>query len=122
MLKDTKLKGKRIILYSADEPDKKANAVLLLALYAVGHSLPLFLTQTQLSFQMVVMRWSPADVLHPLSSLQLVSPSLLTLTIPQLTFYENSNPFEMQDTPEQITIYPTNRSSTVFIERFNLIS
>jgi hypothetical protein len=30
--------GKRIILFSADEPDKKANAALLMALYAVSGS------------------------------------------------------------------------------------
>ncbi|KPV72295.1 uncharacterized protein RHOBADRAFT_18487, partial [Rhodotorula graminis WP1] len=44
----------RIFLYSSDEPDKKVNAALLMALYA-----------------MVVMRWSVADVLHPLSCLEL---------------------------------------------------
>ncbi|GAA5829948.1 hypothetical protein JCM11251_007944 [Rhodosporidiobolus azoricus] len=45
---------KRIFLYSSDEPDKKVNAALLMALYA-----------------MVVMRWPVADVLHPLSVLEL---------------------------------------------------
>ena len=40
MLKDPKLKQRRIVLYSADEPDKKANAVLLLALYAVSPPYP----------------------------------------------------------------------------------
>ncbi|GAA5967534.1 hypothetical protein JCM21900_001192 [Sporobolomyces salmonicolor] len=44
----------RIFLYSSDEPDKKVNAALLMALYA-----------------MVVMRWSVADVLHPISCLEL---------------------------------------------------
>ncbi|GAA5978918.1 hypothetical protein JCM11641_000094 [Rhodosporidiobolus odoratus] len=44
----------KIFLYSSDEPDKKVNAALLIALYA-----------------MVVMRWSVADVLHPLSCLEL---------------------------------------------------
>lgn len=32
---DPKLKAKKIVLYSSSEYDKKANAVLLLALYAV---------------------------------------------------------------------------------------
>ncbi|GAA5948893.1 hypothetical protein JCM10213_005753 [Rhodosporidiobolus nylandii] len=44
----------KIFLYSSDEPDKKVNAAVLMALYA-----------------MVVMRWSVADVLHPLSCLEL---------------------------------------------------
>ncbi|GAA6044358.1 hypothetical protein JCM8097_008406 [Rhodosporidiobolus ruineniae] len=44
----------KIFLYSSDEPDKKVNAALLMALYA-----------------MVVMRWTVADVLHPLSCLEL---------------------------------------------------
>ncbi|KWU43272.1 phosphatases II, partial [Rhodotorula sp. JG-1b] len=44
----------RIFLYSSDEPDKKVNAALLMALYA-----------------MVVMRWPVADCLHPLSALEL---------------------------------------------------
>ncbi|GAA6007605.1 hypothetical protein JCM10207_006401 [Rhodosporidiobolus poonsookiae] len=44
----------KVFLYSSDEPDKKVNAALLMALYA-----------------MVVMRWSVADVLHPLSCLEL---------------------------------------------------
>lgn len=36
LLQDQTLTGKRIVLYSSDEPDKKANAALLLALYAVS--------------------------------------------------------------------------------------
>ncbi|GAA5991902.1 hypothetical protein JCM10908_002263 [Rhodotorula pacifica] len=44
----------RIFLYSSDDADKKVNAALLMALYA-----------------MVVMRWSVADCLHPLSALEL---------------------------------------------------
>ncbi|ORY74516.1 protein-tyrosine phosphatase-like protein [Leucosporidium creatinivorum] len=54
LLEDSALKSKRIFLYSSDEPDKKANAALLMALYA-----------------MIVMRWSPADVLHPIACLEL---------------------------------------------------
>ncbi|KAK4047913.1 cell division control protein 14 [Microbotryomycetes sp. JL201] len=54
LLEDAGLRDKRIILYSSDEPDKKANAALLIALYA-----------------MIVMRWSPADVLHPIACLEL---------------------------------------------------
>ncbi|GAA5915806.1 hypothetical protein JCM6882_006104 [Rhodosporidiobolus microsporus] len=45
---------KKVFLYSSDEPDKKVNAALLMALYA-----------------MVVMRWPVADVLHPLAALEL---------------------------------------------------
>ncbi|KAL8287200.1 hypothetical protein RQP46_003652 [Phenoliferia psychrophenolica] len=54
LLEDPALKSKRIMLYSADDPDKKANAALLIALYG-----------------MIVMRWSPADVLHPIAILEL---------------------------------------------------
>lgn len=36
MVQDSALKSKRIFLYSSDEPDKKANAALLMALYAVS--------------------------------------------------------------------------------------
>lgn len=32
--------GKRIILYSSDEPDKKANAAVLMVLYAVSPTPP----------------------------------------------------------------------------------
>ena len=86
----------RIFLYSSDEPDKKVNAALLMALYAVRRCpLPRALTlcgsvaqarpvrarrlmQADMSsfLQMVVMRWSVADVLHPLSCLELVRPGL----------------------------------------------
>ncbi|KAM0789116.1 hypothetical protein ACM66B_003171 [Microbotryomycetes sp. NB124-2] len=54
LLEDAGLRNKKIILYSSDEPDKKANAALLIALYA-----------------MIVMRWTPADVLHPIACLEL---------------------------------------------------
>ncbi|KAM0751085.1 phosphatases II [Meredithblackwellia eburnea MCA 4105] len=54
LLEDPNLRTKRIMLYSSDEPDKKANAALLIALYG-----------------MVVMRWSPADVLHPIAGLEI---------------------------------------------------
>ncbi|KAI5476543.1 cell division cycle 14 [Pseudohyphozyma bogoriensis] len=54
LLEDPLLSTKRIMLYSSSEPDKKANAALLIALYA-----------------MVVMRWTPADVLHPIATLEL---------------------------------------------------
>lgn len=39
-LQDASFKHKRVFLYSSDEPDKKANAALLMALYAVSHELP----------------------------------------------------------------------------------
>ena len=35
LLEDKALNGKRIVLYSSDEADKKANAALLISLYAV---------------------------------------------------------------------------------------
>lgn len=35
LLEDKALTGKRIVLYSSDEADKKANAALLISLYAV---------------------------------------------------------------------------------------
>ncbi|KAK4052552.1 cell division control protein 14 [Microbotryomycetes sp. JL221] len=54
LLEDAGLRNKRIMLYSSDEPDKKANAALLIALYA-----------------MIVLRWTPADVLHPIACLEL---------------------------------------------------
>ncbi|GAA5880411.1 hypothetical protein JCM8547_007896 [Rhodosporidiobolus lusitaniae] len=54
LLSDQEHAHQKIFLYSSDEPDKKVNAALLMALYA-----------------MVVMRWSVADVLHPLSCLEL---------------------------------------------------
>ncbi|GAA5824045.1 hypothetical protein JCM3770_005137 [Rhodotorula araucariae] len=54
LVSDPQHAHQRIFLYSSDEPDKKVNAALLMALYA-----------------MVVMRWSVADVLHPLSCLEL---------------------------------------------------
>ncbi|GAA5977913.1 hypothetical protein JCM5350_006264 [Sporobolomyces pararoseus] len=54
LLEDPTHRHQRIFLYSSDEPDKKVNAALLMSLYA-----------------MVVMRWSVADVLHPISSLEL---------------------------------------------------
>lgn len=47
------MSDRRIILYSSDDPDKKANAALLMALYC-----------------MIVLRWSPADALHPISHLE----------------------------------------------------
>ncbi|BGP31532.1 cell division control protein 14 [Rhodotorula toruloides] len=97
----------RIFLYSSDEPDKKVNAAVLMALYA-----------------MVVMRWSVADVLHPLSSLELqpyrdagysradyhlhpqsllygthraLSHSLLDLSTFDLAAYENAEKVETGD-------------------------
>ncbi|GAA6059789.1 hypothetical protein JCM10212_003684 [Sporobolomyces blumeae] len=54
LLEDPQHRHQRIFLYSSDEPDKKVNAALMMALYA-----------------MVVMRWSVADVLHPISCLEL---------------------------------------------------
>ncbi|GAA5956529.1 hypothetical protein JCM3765_003473 [Sporobolomyces pararoseus] len=54
LLEDPAHRHQRIFLYSSDEPDKKVNAALLMSLYA-----------------MVVMRWSVADVLHPISGLEL---------------------------------------------------
>ncbi|GAA5882676.1 hypothetical protein JCM16303_006539 [Sporobolomyces ruberrimus] len=54
LLEDPTHRNSRIFLYSSDEPDKKVNAALLMSLYA-----------------MVVMRWSVADVLHPISCLEL---------------------------------------------------
>ncbi|GAA6019976.1 hypothetical protein JCM11491_006729, partial [Sporobolomyces phaffii] len=54
LLEDPAHRHQRIFLYSSDEPDKKVNAALLMSLYA-----------------MVVMRWSVADVLHPISCLEL---------------------------------------------------
>jgi hypothetical protein len=44
-LQNPTLRTKRIILFSADEPDKKANAALLMALYAVSGRL----SRTELS-------------------------------------------------------------------------
>ncbi|SCV70956.1 BQ2448_3718 [Microbotryum intermedium] len=54
LLENEEYANKRIFLYSSQEPDKKANAALLIALYA-----------------MIVMRWHPADVLHPIACLEL---------------------------------------------------
>lgn len=70
------LRTKRIILFSADEPDKKANAALLMALYAVSEDLDFvrhlsILTVSFFHFQMIVLRWSPADALHPVACLEL---------------------------------------------------
>ena len=55
------------MLYSSDAPDKKANAALLIALYAVRRRS----RSLDLTVQMVVMRWSPADALHPIACLEL---------------------------------------------------
>ncbi|KAK9897117.1 phosphatases II [Cystobasidium minutum MCA 4210] len=54
LLENPALRTKRIILFSSDDPDKKANAALLMSLYA-----------------MIVLRWSPADALHPVACLEL---------------------------------------------------
>ncbi|KAA1086562.1 cell division control protein 14 [Puccinia graminis f. sp. tritici] len=54
LLEDSSMSDRRIILYSSDDPDKKANAALLMALYC-----------------MIVLRWSVADALHPISHLEL---------------------------------------------------
>lgn len=54
LLEDASLANKKIVLYSSAEHDKKANAALLMALYA-----------------MIVLRWTPAEALHPLSDLEL---------------------------------------------------
>lgn len=72
-LQNPTLRTKRIILFSADEPDKKANAALLMALYAVsGRDFPADLAMTHhLPSQMIVLRWSPADALHPVACLEL---------------------------------------------------
>ncbi|PLW22882.1 hypothetical protein PCASD_17810 [Puccinia coronata f. sp. avenae] len=53
LLEDSSMADRRIILYSSDDPDKKANAALLMALYC-----------------MIVLRWSVADALHPISHLE----------------------------------------------------
>ncbi|OAV97950.1 hypothetical protein PTTG_03173 [Puccinia triticina 1-1 BBBD Race 1] len=53
LLEDSSMSDRRIILYSSDDPDKKANAALLMALYC-----------------MIVLRWSVADALHPISHLE----------------------------------------------------
>jgi len=53
LLEDSSLAERRIILYSSDDSDKKANAALLMALYC-----------------MIVLRWSVADALHPISHLE----------------------------------------------------
>ncbi|MBW0545355.1 hypothetical protein O181_085070 [Austropuccinia psidii MF-1] len=53
LLEDQSISNKRIVLYSSDDPDKKANAALLMALYC-----------------MIVLRWNPADALHPISHLE----------------------------------------------------
>lgn len=82
---DPSLKSRRIFLYSSDEPDKKANAALLMALYAVSavvgdqgrftnHELTMRIFAPSRRLQMIVMRWTPADVLHPIACLELVSP------------------------------------------------
>ncbi|EGG06533.1 uncharacterized protein MELLADRAFT_36193, partial [Melampsora larici-populina 98AG31] len=54
LLEDHVLEGRRIIMYSSQDPDKRANSALLISLYC-----------------MIVLRWSPADSLHPISQLQI---------------------------------------------------
>ncbi|SCZ98519.1 BZ3500_MvSof-1268-A1-R1_Chr7-1g09187 [Microbotryum saponariae] len=90
LLENEEYANKRIFLYSSEEPDKKANAALLIALYANGctasgmdqaHGFP---GEGRLvgaliglrSKHMIVMRWHPADVLHPIACLELVSGPL----------------------------------------------
>ena len=70
------LGSKRIIVFSADEPDKKANAALLMALYAVSRLLSAVNCPSNSCMQMIVLRWSPADALHPIASLELVRSQL----------------------------------------------
>lgn len=74
LLEDKALSSKKIILYSSDEHDKKANAALLMALYAVcdpDDASPKISKYSSKS-QMIVLRWSPAEALHPVSHLELV--------------------------------------------------
>ncbi|KAG0144068.1 hypothetical protein CROQUDRAFT_80351 [Cronartium quercuum f. sp. fusiforme G11] len=54
LLEDASLVGRRIMMYSSEDADKRANAALLISLYC-----------------MIVLRWSPADALHPISQLQI---------------------------------------------------
>ena len=54
LIEDAALQSKKVVLYSSQEHDKKANAALLITLYA-----------------MVVLRWQPAEALHPISQLEL---------------------------------------------------
>ena len=57
--------------------------------------------------QMVVMRWSPADALHPVAGLELVSALFGYLRFfRDLTRRSFSNLFETQVTLEQTIIFP----------------
>ncbi|CAH7666813.1 protein-tyrosine phosphatase-like protein [Phakopsora pachyrhizi] len=53
LLEDERLSEQKIVMYSSEDPDKKANSALLMCLYC-----------------MIVLRWSPADALHPISHLE----------------------------------------------------
>ncbi|RXW25851.1 hypothetical protein EST38_g67 [Candolleomyces aberdarensis] len=53
LLEDTELANHRLVLYASDDPKKKANAALLVALYV-----------------MIVMRRAPWEAFHPIAELQ----------------------------------------------------
>lgn len=123
LLEDPAHRHQRIFLYSSDEPDKKVNAALLMSLYAVRRSHQFLYLQrlfgSPVRFfvlsQMVVMRWSVADVLHPISCLELVSsqaPSILHRPCFDPTSLLLSNRIEMPVTLDPTTTCTPNKYCT----------
>lgn len=64
------MKSHRLVLYSSDNPKRKANAALLMALFVVGASIYASFTGLISPFQMIVQRQAPWEAFHPIAELE----------------------------------------------------